>query len=127
MPALPWTRGRYEGTELHVLASRLHLARYRDIPRFLRWTGKIRGQLKDELACAGYTLDAHLLAKTFYTLSAWADADSMNSFVRSGEHAAMLADMSGRVADTSFAEWSVPAAELPLRWDTPRRRLPEPR
>ena len=35
-------------------------------------------------------------ARTFYTLSAWSDADAMNRFVRSGQHAAMLTDMAGR-------------------------------
>lgn len=124
MPALPWTRGQYrEDTEVHVLVSRLQLARYRDMPRFLRWTGKIRGQLQDAVGCAGYTLDAHPLSKTFYTLSAWADSEAMNKFVRSGQHAAMLADMSGRVGDAKFAEWAAPTDQLPLKWAAARGRL----
>jgi hypothetical protein len=45
MPELPRTSGQYHAdTELHVLTSRLPLIRYRDIPRFLRWTFKIRKQ-----------------------------------------------------------------------------------
>jgi hypothetical protein len=71
MPALPWTTGPYAvgDAQLHVLASTLPLARYRDLPRFLRWTMKIRKQLATADGLAGYSLDAHLLRKTFYTLS----------------------------------------------------------
>jgi hypothetical protein len=70
MPALPWTSGLYNPTgdrELHVLTSTLPLTRYRDVPRFLRWTMRLRKQLASTDGCAGYSLDARLLRKTFYT------------------------------------------------------------
>ena len=109
MPALPWTTGPYQpddDTTLHVLTSMLPLRRYGDVVRFLRWTGKIRKQLVSADGCAGYSLDARLLRKTFYTLSAWSDAEAMNRFVRSGQHAAMLADMAGRLGEATFVESS---------------------
>jgi quinol monooxygenase YgiN len=130
MPALPWTRGRYrpdDDTTLHVLASMLPLLRFGDIPRFVRWTAKIRRQLVTAEGCAGYSLDARLLRKTFYTLSAWTDAEAMNRFVRSGSHALMLADMGGRLGEATFVESSVTSSALPLEWAAAKQRLSDRR
>jgi|SRR6516162_5619630 len=125
MPALPWTTGPYAvgDAQLHVLASALPLARYRDLPRFLRWTMKIRKQLATADGLAGYSLDAHLLRKTFYTLSAWKDRDAMNRFVHSGQHAAMLADMAGRLGKPTFTESTTPASAVPLDWAAAKQSL----
>jgi hypothetical protein len=125
MPALPWTTGPYAvgDAQLHVLASTLPLARYRDLPRFLRWTMKIRKQLATADGLAGYSLDAHLLRKTFYTLSAWKDRDAMNRFVHSGQHAAMLADMAGRLGKPTFTESTTPASAVPLDWAAAKQGL----
>src|SRR5215469_9901667 len=126
MPALPWTTGPYNptgGRELHVLTSTLPLTRYRDVPRFLRWTMQIRRQLASTDGCAGYSLDARLLRKTFYTLSAWQDRDAMTRFVQSGRHAAMLADMAGRLGESTFVESSTSPDGLPLDWAAAKQRL----
>jgi hypothetical protein len=130
MPNLPWTSGAYQqGTELHVLASRLPLTRYRDVPRFLRWGKRIRKQLTNEPACAGYTVSARPFSRTFLTLSAWQDQETMMRFVRSGEHARMLVDMKGRVGNATFVEYRATRKDLPLSWavaetnlDADRRR-----
>ena len=130
MPALPWTNGPHQPApheELHVLTSTLPLTHHRDVPRFLRWTMKIRRQLATADGCAGYSLDARLLQKTFFTLSAWQDSNSMNRFVRSGQHAAMLADMAGRLGQSTFVQSSTPATGLPLDWAAARQRLVDAR
>ena len=130
MPALPWTTGPFrpdDNKTLHVLASMLPLRRYGDIVRFLRWTGKIRKQLVSADGCAGYSLDARLLRKTFYTLSAWSDAEAMNRFVRSGQHAAMLADMAGRLGQATFVESSAKSSALPLDWASAKQRIADRR
>lgn len=126
MPALPWTKGTYqpdEGTEVHVLTSRLPLRRYTDVPRFLMWTMRIRKQLRSAPGCAGYALDAKLLKKTFWTLSAWSDKAAMDRFVGEGAHAAMLVAMRGRVGDPKFVETGAGAGELPLGWGAARERI----
>ncbi|MFC8530858.1 antibiotic biosynthesis monooxygenase [Nocardia sp. NPDC057227] len=126
MPALPWTRGVHHpsnGETLHVLTSRLPLNRYSDIPRFLRWTLRIRRQLRRAPGCVGYTLDARLLSKTFWTLSAWSDEASMEAFVRSDAHALMLADMKGRVGAPGFITSPATPDRLPLSWSDARDRL----
>jgi hypothetical protein len=126
MPVLPWTTGPFDprgDRELHVLTSTLPLTRYRDVPRFLRWAMQIRKQLATTDGCAGYSLDARLLGKTFHTLSAWQDRDAMNRFVHSGRHAAMLADMAGRLGQSTFVESSAHADGLPLDWAAAKQRL----
>ena len=124
MPKLPWTRGSFRAdTDLFVLTSKLPLNRYRDVPRFLRWSLKIRRQLLSDPACAGFTLDAQLARKTFWTLSAWQDRDAMMRFVRSGKHAAMLNDMAGRLGHSKFAESATAATDLPLDWAAAWQRL----
>lgn len=130
MPALPWTTSRYRpnpDTTLHVLTSMLPLQHFRDISRFIRWTAKIRKQLSTAEGCAGYSLDARLMRKTFYTLSAWSDAEAMNRFVHSGSHAAMLADMAGRLGQPTFVESNEPGGTLPLNWAAAKRRLSDRR
>lgn len=130
MPALPWSDCQYrphDGDSLHVLTSTLPLKSYRDVPRFLRWTSRIRKQLATAEGAVGYSLDAHLLRKTFYTLSAWSSADAMNTFVRSGHHADMLADMAGRLGEPQFVESTATPAELPLDWDAAKQRLQDAR
>ena len=130
MPALPWTTGPFNPTgdrELHVLTSTLPLTRYRDVPRFLSWAMQIRKQLATSDGCAGYSLDARVLRKTFYTLSAWQDRDAMNRFVHSGRHAAMLADMAGRLGPSTFVEYGTRANGLPLDWAAAKQRLTDAR
>jgi hypothetical protein len=128
MPALPWTAGVHhpaEGEQFHVLTSRLPLKNYRDIPRFLWWTMKIRTQLRSVAGCVGFALDAKLLTKTFWTLSAWSDKESMDRFVHSGTHAVMLADMAGRVGSPGFVASVATAGEIPLTWTDAQVRIAE--
>ncbi len=130
MPTLPWTECRYRprnDESLHVLTSTLPLQSYRDVPRFLRWTLRIRKQLANAEGAAGYSLDARLLRKTFYTLSAWSSAEAMNRFVHSGDHASMLADMAARLGQPVFVESNASPAELPLEWDAAKQRLADER
>lgn len=130
MPTLPWSTGVHkpaEGEQLHVLTSVLPLNRYSDVPRFLSWTLKIRKQLSDAPGCVGYALDAKLLSKTFWTLSAWSDKDAMEAFVRSGSHAEMLADMAGRVGSPSFVDSTAGRENIPLSWPEARARINESR
>jgi hypothetical protein len=126
MPTLPWTVCRYrpqDGDPLHVLTSTLPLQSYRDVPRFLRWTLRIRKQLANADGAVGYSLDARLLRKTFYTLSAWSSAEAMNTFVHTGHHASMLVDMAGRLGQPGFVESSATPADLPLDWNEAKQRL----
>ncbi|WP_433734150.1 hypothetical protein ACQP0C_18620 [Nocardia sp. CA-129566] len=126
MPALPWTAGVHkpaDSDQLHVLTSRLPLTNYIDVPRFLYWTMRIRTQLVSAPGCVGFALDAKLISKTFWTLSAWSDKAAMDQFAHSGTHAKMLADMAGRIGDPNFVESSASTGDIPLSWADARVRI----
>ena len=75
MPALPWLeRQPIDPQRQYVaMASRLPLKSYRFIPGFMRDTMRIRRQLGQAAGLAGYTLNAGLARKTFWTFSVWED------------------------------------------------------
>jgi hypothetical protein len=112
--------------ECHCLTSVLPLRRYRDVPRFLVWTMRIRGQLGRSKGLIGYSLKAELSQKRFWTLSAWDTAEEMMDFVRSDVHAAMVQDMRSRLGRSVFREWAHPRADLPLSWTAAQERLGPP-
>lgn len=66
------------------MASRLPLRGYRYIPGFLRWTLWIRGQLAEAPGLVGYSLDAKLFRRTFWTLSAWTSREAVEEFGGAG-------------------------------------------
>ena len=129
MPPLPWTRiSTVEpATELTVMASRLPLRAYRHIPGFLRWTLRIRRQLAQSYGLVGYSLDAHLLTKTFWTVSAWTGRAEIEAFVRQEPHAVGMAAIKPNMGGPSFVFWTVRADELPVRWKEVRQRVEAPR
>ena len=127
MPALPWfpISTVDPGTELTVMASRLPLRHYRHIPGFLRWTLRIRGQLSDAPGLVGYSLDAHLFRKTFWTLSAWTGQEVRDAFVHAKPHRSAMAAIRPQMGRSTFVFWTVTAADLPVTWKEARRRVEE--
>ncbi|HEX2048373.1 MAG TPA: hypothetical protein VHF27_11440 [Acidimicrobiales bacterium] len=128
MPALPWIRGTATaepGSRLTVLATRLPLRKHRHIPAFLGWTLRIRGQLGTAPGLVGYSLDAHVLAKTFWTVSAWADQAAMEDFVRQDPHASAMAAVRPHMGGSTFVFWTVTPEELPVKWGDVRHRVEE--
>ena len=127
MPALPWLRVSTAdpGTELTVMAARLPLRSYRHIPRFLRWTLRIRHQLSDAPGLVGYSLDARLFRKTFWTLSAWTSQEPLEDFVGLDPHKPAMAAIRPHMREPAFVFWTVKPEELPLQWDDARSRINE--
>ena len=125
MLPLPWIRisAVDPGTELTVVATRLPLRSHRHIPAFLRWTMRIRGQLAAAEGLAGYSLDAHLLRKTFWTVSAWTSQAAMEEFVRQEPHAGGMAAIRPNMQSPAFLFWTVTAEDLPIRWHDVRARM----
>ena len=104
MPALPWTTisSPDRAGEYVVMASRLPLARYRDLPGFLRATMLIRAQLARASGLIGYALDAHLARKTFWTVSAWDSRDALDAFSRADPHRSRVRVIRPRMRPTTF-------------------------
>ena len=125
MPPLPWTSRATlaPDTECTVMGSRLPLRSHRSIPRFMLWTLRIRRQLADSPGLVGYALDAHLVDKTFWTVSAWTGRPELASFDRTDPHAAAKSAIGPAMLPTTFVFWSCTAADLPVSWDEVRRRI----
>lgn len=127
MPAQPWTRifTVDPGTELTVMASKLPLRSHRHIPAFLRWTLRIRGQLAQAPGLVGYSLDAHLLRKRFWTVSAWTSRAAIEKFVSREPHATAMAAIRPHMDDSAFVFWTATSDDLPISWADVRRRVGE--
>jgi len=125
MPALPWARvGQPEpGTTYVAMASRLPLRSYGRIPSFIRATWRVRRQLAGADGLVGYSLDAKLLSKTFWTLSAWRDQAALDRFASAEPHRSVVAAIRPHMAATTFVTWAVTEAEVPVRWQTAREHV----
>jgi len=74
------------------------------------------------------------LHKTFWTLSAWTDHASLDTFVRTEPHLSVMARYHDRLVNPEFTTWTTSASSLPKprgnakdRWTEGRRRLAEQR
>jgi hypothetical protein len=125
MPALPWRTisSPDRDREYVVMGSRLPLARYRDLPGFLRAAMLIRAQLAQASGLIGYALDAHPARKTFWTVSAWDSRDALDAFSRADPHRSRVGVIRPRMRPTTFTYWTVPGADLPIAWSEVRRRV----
>jgi hypothetical protein len=124
MPTLPWRSfGRAEPERQYVaLLSYLPLKRGWQIPSFLRHTVRITGQLRRSRGLVGYSLRAQLVAKRFWTLSAWEDEAALRGFVQAQPHARTMAALAPHMGETSFIRWTVRGSELPVSWEGALKR-----
>lgn len=127
MPALPWTpvSAVPPDTPVTVLATRLPLRSYRAVPSFLTWTMRIRRQLAASPGLVGYALDAHLVRRTFWTVSAWTDPEQLARFSGANPHATAVRTIRPSMGRPTFVRWTCTAADLPVRWKEVRRRAAE--
>jgi hypothetical protein len=125
MPTTPWTviRQPEPGREYLALLSYLPLLHYRHIPKFVHFTLETQRQLGTAAGLIGYSLDAQLFRKRFWTLSVWDDRDRLMNFVRAAPHSRIMRDLAPHMDKTRFAQWKVAASELPLSWPDAKARL----
>ena len=116
---LPWMSfGRAEPQREYVaLLSYLPLKRVSGIPPLLLHTIRIMLQLRGSRGLTGYSLNAALGAKRFWTLSAWEDEAALQLFVKALPHARAMTVMAPRMGETAFVRWRVKGSELPLIWE----------
>jgi hypothetical protein len=117
MPTLPWTPAVDPGAgtepEVVVFASRLELRSYRHLLGFVRAAMALRREVRHVPGALGVSLIAQPLRKTFWTLSAWRDQDSLEGFVRRPAHVAVMRRYHDRLAGTGFVSWSRREDALP--------------
>ena len=125
MPALPWIQVSEPDADATciVMASRLPLTSYAHLPSFIRATTRIRRQLANAEGLLGYSLDAHVLSKTFWTLSAWRDQEALDRFARGEPHRSVMAATRPHMNSTTFVTWTTTGSELPAKWETAREEV----
>jgi hypothetical protein len=127
MPALPWKSfaDPEDGTEYTALLSYLPLNEWSAIPKFMIYTLQIRRQLASSEGLVGYSLDANVPEKEFWTLSVWKDEDSLRSFVRRNPHSKVMGDLLPNMGRTAFLYFKVDGSSVPPDWEDARLRMRE--
>ena len=118
MPALPWvTRQLLESDRTYVvMSSKLPLERSRSIPGFMRDTLAIRKQLSSASGLVGYSLDADLAHRTFWTFSIWTDQKSLDTFAASEPHRHIINRLRPLMRPTRFSTTTMTGADVPTTW-----------
>ena len=127
MTALPWKSfGLPEGDkEYRAMLSYLPLNKWRALPKFVRYTYQIRRQLADSEGLIGYSLDANVPGREFWTLSVWQDEESLRRFVRSTPHSRVMMNLLPHMGQTEFFHWDVDGSSISPNWEEAKRRMRE--
>ena len=125
MPALPWLTiaDPDPDAELTVMASRLPLRSHANIPAFLVQTLRVHRQLARSPGLIGYSLDAHMLTKTFWTVSAWRSRPDLGTFDRTSPHTAAKGALRSSMMPSTFVMWRCRPEDLPITWGEVRERI----
>lgn len=119
--ALPWRDVAEAEGPLVVSVTRLRMRRWRDVPAFLRASLRLRRDLAAAPGAVTLGLAAEPFARTFWTLSAWRDEESLKAYVGSPGHAAAMRRFRRLMADADSARWTTDGGRP--SWDEARERL----
>lgn len=127
MPALPWKSFATPESdrEYHALLSHLPLNTFRAMPKFFRFVFGIRRQLAGSEGLIGYSLDANIPGKEFWTLSVWEDRESLWRFVQRMPHSQAMTDLLPHMGQTEFFHFEVDGSSVPPDWEETRQRMRE--
>jgi len=95
------------------------------MPKFFRFVFAIQRQLAESEGLIGYSLDAHPLAKEFWTLSVWEDKASLWRFVHKLPHSRAMQDLLPHMGETGFFHFEVNGSSVPPDWQETKRRMQE--
>ena len=127
MPALPWKSfaSPESDREYTALVSYLPLNKFRALPKFIRYTRQIQRQLADSKGLVGYSMDANLVGKEFWTLSVWEDAEALRRFVQQMPHDKVMVGLLPDMGQTAFVRWKAKGSSVPPDWVTAKERIRE--
>jgi hypothetical protein len=106
-----------------VMASHLPLTKLNSTVRFLRAVGAIRKQLAGAEGLVGYALRAKPLARDYWTLSVWADASALQTFMRASPHVRLMSSLKPLMGPTKFVRWEITASDGRPSWAGALERL----
>ncbi len=127
MPTLPWKSFAVPESdrECHAMLSYLPVNKWRAVPKFFRYTSQIRRQLAHSEGLIGYSLEANVLSRDFWTLSVWQDRESLTRFVQRNPHGHVMTDLLPDMGQTEFFHWEVDGSSVPPDWEEAKRRMRE--
>ena len=127
MPALPWKSfaTSESGREYSALLSYLPVKKWSAMPKFMRFTLQIRRQLADSEGLIGYSLDANVPGREFWTLSVWEDEEALQRFVQRMPHSRVMMDLLPDMGRTEFLPFKVDGSSVPPNWEDTKRRMRE--
>ncbi|MCY0954253.1 DUF3291 domain-containing protein [Streptomyces sp. H27-S2] len=129
MPTIPWMPGPAAGSatadagHVVVMASKLRVASLLDVPRFFLLSLVVWKQVRSAPGVIGASLRAEPMKKTFWTLSAWSDQESLDRFSRSDPHARIVSRLRKVMDGSVFVFYPVDHDSLPVAWDDAVARL----
>ncbi len=124
MPALPWKEFQAVDPvrQYAAMASRLPLRAHRSVPGFLldamrirrpagarAWPGRLRPRPPEVRP-----------ARTFWTISVWADEQSLSKFAAADPHRALTKELQPHMGPSHFEFFPICGGDLPLDWDEVR-------
>jgi hypothetical protein len=74
----------------------------------------------------GYSLQAEILRRRFWTLSLWESEAALMEFVHA-PHSEIMRELAPHMGKTFYTTWSVKGSDLPLDWGEARQRVPRDR
>jgi hypothetical protein len=125
MRANPWktiSPAEPDGEYLALL-SYLPLKSFLKIPTFLKFTLEIEKQLRNSKGLIGYSLQAELLSKIFWTLSVWQDEQSLMNFVFQIPHNSVMEKLASHLNQTKFDRWKISGGSVPPDWNEAKERM----
>jgi quinol monooxygenase YgiN len=108
--------------EYLALLSYLPLKTFRGLPIFFRFAVTVIKQMRAAPGALGFSLRAKVIARNFWTLSAWKDEQALRDFVVKLPHIEAMKALNPYMGPTNFTQWKVTGAALPLRWEDAMRR-----
>ena len=82
--------------------------------------------LESQPGLIGYSLRRELLGNEAWTLTVWRDEASLDAFVRSPAHRQAIQNGMGDITTASFRRIELPAAKIPIDWESALEYLAAP-
>lgn len=90
---------------------------------FWRNVDRVEASLARQPGFLGVSMRRRLLGDVAWTMTAWADEESLNAFVASAVHQRAIAEAFGGLAEAQFVRFEVARTDLPVDWSTALERL----
>ena len=125
MPALPWKSfaSPESDREYTAMVSYLPLNKFRALPKFMLYTRQIQRQLAESEGLIGYSMDANVVGKEFWTLSVWEDAEALRRFVHRNPHDETMTALLPDMGQTAFVRWQAKGSSVPPDWSAAKERV----